>query len=45
MEKCYDKGSEALAQDAQRDIQDQTGWGSEHLIELWMALFIVGELD
>ena len=45
--------NEALAQVAQRcsgclipgDTQGQAGQGSEHLMELWMSLFIEGELD
>ena len=45
--------NEALAQVAQRcsgclipgDTQGQAGQGSEHLLELWMSLFIEGELD
>jgi len=47
------KGGEALAQVAQRgggcpipgDTRGQAGWGSEHLIELLMSLFIAGELS
>ena len=27
------------------DTQGQAGWGSEHLMELWVSLFIEGELD
>jgi len=49
----YDKGSEALEQFAQRgggcpvpgDTQGQAGWGSEHLIVLYMSLVTAGELD
>jgi len=49
----YHKSSEAVEQVAQRcggwpipgDIQSQAGRGFEHLIELWVSLFIVGELD
>jgi len=44
------KGSETVAQVAQRstgfsipgDSQVQAGPGSEHLMELWMSLFIAG---
>ena len=47
----YIQGGEAVAQAAQRGggcsipggTQGQTGWGSEHLMELWMSLFIAGE--
>ena len=43
----------ALAQLAQRsggcpvlgDTQGQAGRGSEHLMELWVSLFIAGEFD
>jgi len=53
MKGFYNKGSEALAQVAQRsggcpilaDIQGQAGQGSEHLMELWLSLFIAGEVD
>ena len=49
----YHQGGEAVAQVAQRgggcpipgDTQGQAGWGSEHLMELWVSLFIAGELD
>ena len=49
----YTKGVEALAQVTQRaggcpilgDIQGQAGWGSDHLMELWVPLFIAGGLD
>ena len=49
----YDKQTEELEQVMQRgdgcpfpgDIQCQAGWGSEHLIELLVFLFIVGKLD
>jgi len=27
------------------DTQSQAGWGSERLMELWVSLFIAGELD
>jgi len=27
------------------DTQGQAGWGSEHLMELEVSLFIAGELD
>ena len=27
------------------DIHGQAGWGSEHLLELWVSLFIAGVLD
>ena len=27
------------------DTQGQAGWGSEHLMELWVSLFTAGELD
>jgi len=27
------------------DSQGKAGWGSEHLMELWLSLFIAGELD
>ena len=44
--------SEALAQIAQRggrcpitaDTQGEAGWGSEHLMELWVSLLIAGQL-
>ena len=50
---CYGKGGEALEQTAQRgdgcpvpeDIQGQAGPGSEHLTELLVSLFTVGEQD
>ena len=46
-------GGDALAQVAQRgggcpipgDIQGQVEWGSEHLMEPWVSLFIAEELD
>ena len=46
----YHQGGEALAQVAQRgggcpipgDTQGQAGWGSEHLMELWVSLFSAG---
>ena len=49
----YSKGGEALAQVAQRgggcpipgDIQGWAGQGPEHLMELWVFLFIAGELE
>jgi len=49
----YNKSSEAQKQIAQRDggflspgdFQGQAGWGAEHLINLWVSQFIVGELD
>ena len=49
----YNEGGEALEQVVQRsggcpipgDSQGQAGWGSEHLMELWVSLFIAGELD
>ena len=46
----YSEGSEALEQVAQRCggcsiTQGQTGWSSEHLIYLWVSLFITVELD
>ena len=52
-EVFYGKGGEALAQVARRgsgcpflgDFQDQAGWGSEHLMELYVSLFTAGELD
>jgi len=27
------------------DTQGEGGWGSEHLMDLWVFLFIAGELD
>ena len=47
----YNNSGEALAQVAQRggghlvprDTQGQAGWGSEHLMELWLSLFTAGE--
>jgi len=47
------KGSEALAQVVQRgggcpatgEHQGQAGWGSEHLMELWVFPFSAGALD
>ena len=27
------------------DRQGQPGWGSEHLVELWVSPFTAGELD
>ena len=47
----YSESGEALAQVAQRgggcpipkDTQHQARWGSEHLMELWVSLFIAGE--
>jgi len=52
-EVYYNKGSEALSQDAQRcdgcpipaDTQGQAGQGSDHPTELWVSLFIAEELD
>ena len=49
----HSKGDEALEQAAQRDgglsipgdIQGQAGLGCEHLMELYVSLFIAGELD
>ena len=49
----YNQGGETLAEADQRgggcpipgDTQGQAGWGSEHLMELWVSLFIEGELD
>ena len=47
------EGGEALEQVAQRDvgclipgvIHDQAGPGSEHVMELYVSLFIAGEFD
>ena len=52
MEVFYNKGGEALAQVAQRhsgcsvpgNTKGQAEQGSEHLTEMWVSLFIVGEL-
>ena len=52
-EVFYNKGSESLAQVAQKgggcpipgDTRGQAGQSSEHLMELWVFLFIAGELD
>ena len=53
MYSAKSKCGEAWAQVAQSgggypipaDTQGQAGWGSEHLMELWVSLFTAGELD
>ena len=51
-EGFYNKCGEALAQAAKRGVDAlstetaKVSWrGSEHLMELWLSLFIVGGLD
>ena len=49
----YSEGCEAVEQVAQRsggspilgDVEGQAGWGSGHLMELWVSLLIAGALD
>jgi len=47
-EVSYNRGDEALAHGAQwwcpvpGDTQGQAGWSPEHLMELWVSLFLVG---